>query len=100
MVKHGFGAMDPDRRREAASKGGRNAHANGRAYEFDSDAGREAGRRGGQSVSRDREHMAEIGRRGGKAKKKRRRARSASSASASLSVPHGASAQQRKPLSE
>lgn len=77
MVARGFGAMDQDRRREAASKGGRNAHAGGRAYEFDSDSGRSAGRKGGQAVSRDREYMAEIGRRGGKAKKKkRRRARS------------------------
>ncbi len=70
MGSHGFGAMDPARRREVASKGGRNAHANGHAYEFDSEAGRAAGRKGGQAVSRDREYMAEIGRRGGRAKRR------------------------------
>lgn len=58
--------MDEDKQREIASKGGRAAHAKGTAHEFTSDEAREAGRKGGQAVSRDRDHMAEIGREGGK----------------------------------
>jgi general stress protein YciG len=59
--------MDEDRQREIASKGGRAAHEKGTAHEFSSEEAREAGRKGGQAVSRDREHMAEIGRKGGEA---------------------------------
>jgi general stress protein YciG len=62
----GFAAMDEDKQREIASKGGRAAHAKGTAHEFTPDEAREAGRKGGQAVSRDRDHMAEIGREGGK----------------------------------
>src|SRR4051812_33727265 len=61
----GFAAMDGDRQREIASKGGRAAHEQGSAHEFTSDEAREAGRKGGQAVSRNREHMSAIGRRGG-----------------------------------
>ena len=57
----GFAAMDQERQREIASQGGRAAHQSGNAHEFDSEEAREAGRRGGQAVSRDRQHMAEIG---------------------------------------
>jgi general stress protein YciG len=63
--RRGFAAMDVEKQREIARKGGRAAHAKGTAHEFTSDEAREAGRRGGQAVSRDRSHMAEIGRRGG-----------------------------------
>ncbi len=61
----GFASMDPDKQREIASKGGRAAHAKGTAHEFTSDEARVAGRKGGEAVSRDREHMAAIGREGG-----------------------------------
>ena len=61
----GFAAMDPEKQREIASRGGRAAHERGTAHEFSADEAREAGRKGGETVSRDREHMAEIGRRGG-----------------------------------
>jgi general stress protein YciG len=40
----GFAAMDPEERREIASKGGRAAHARGTAHEFDSEEAQEAGR--------------------------------------------------------
>ncbi len=62
----GFAAMDQDKQREIASKGGRAAHAKGTAHEFTADEAREAGRKGGETVSRNREHMAQIGREGGK----------------------------------
>jgi general stress protein YciG len=58
--------MDPDKQRSIASKGGKAAHAKGTAHEFTSDEAREAGRRGGMVVSQNREHMAAIGREGGK----------------------------------
>lgn len=63
--KRGFAAMDPEKQREIARLGGRAAHEKGTAHEFTSDEARRAGRRGGRTVSRDREYMAEIGRRGG-----------------------------------
>jgi general stress protein YciG len=64
----GFASMDRDKQREIASKGGRAAHAKGTAHEFDSGEAREAGRKGGMAVSRNRDHMAAIGRRGGEAR--------------------------------
>ena len=64
----GFASMDRDKQKEIASKGGRAAHAKGTAHEFDSGEAREAGRKGGMAVSRNREHMAAIGRRGGEAR--------------------------------
>jgi general stress protein YciG len=64
----GFASMEADRQREIASKGGKAAHAQGRAHQFTADEARAAGRRGGEVVSRDREHMAAIGRAGGQAR--------------------------------
>jgi len=64
----GFASMDREKQREIASKGGRAAHAKGTAHEFDSGEARDAGRKGGVAVSRNREHMAAIGRRGGEAR--------------------------------
>lgn len=61
----GFASMDPEKQREIARKGGRAAHAKGTAHEFTPDEARAAGRKGGEVVSRNREHMATIGRRGG-----------------------------------
>jgi general stress protein YciG len=69
----GFAAMDPSKQREIASKGGRAAHAQGTAHEFSAEEARQAGRKGGQAVSRDREHMSAIGRKGGEARGAARR---------------------------
>jgi hypothetical protein len=68
----GFASMEPKKQREIASKGGRAAHAQGTAHEFTSEEARDAGRKGGRTVSRDREHMAEIGKLGGAARGKGR----------------------------
>lgn len=57
--------MDPERQRAISRKGGKAAHEQGKAHEFTSEEAREAGRQGGRTVSADREHMAEIGRKGG-----------------------------------
>ncbi len=72
--------MDAGRQREIASKGGRAAHAKGTAHEWTSDEARVAGRKGGEVVSRDRAHMAAIGREGGESRgaKNRRRQTAAS----------------------
>ncbi|MFO1431166.1 MAG: KGG domain-containing protein [Candidatus Competibacteraceae bacterium] len=61
----GFASMEAEKQREIARKGGQVAHAKGRAHEFTVEEAREAGRKGGQRVSRNRQHMAEIGRKGG-----------------------------------
>jgi general stress protein YciG len=66
--RRGFAAMDTDKQREIASMGGRAAHEKGTAHEFTAEEAREAGRKGGEIVSRDRGHMADIGRRGGEAR--------------------------------
>ena len=46
--RRGFAAMDPEQRRQVASKGGRAAHQRGTAHEFTSEEAREAGRKGGR----------------------------------------------------
>jgi general stress protein YciG len=63
--KRGFGGMSKEKRQAIAAMGGRKAHALGVAHEFGPKDGREAGAVGGRAVSKDRNHMAEIGRRGG-----------------------------------
>lgn len=47
--RRGFAAMDRDRVKEIASKGGRAAHAAGTAHQFSSDEARNAGRKGGMA---------------------------------------------------
>jgi general stress protein YciG len=68
----GFAAMSPEKQREIASEGGRAAHQQGVAHEWNSEEARLAGRKGGQTVSQNREHMSEIGRRGGQSSGGRR----------------------------
>jgi len=87
--KRGFASMDPAKQREIASKGGRAAHAKGTAHEFTSDEARVAGRKGGEAVSRDRAHMAAIGREGGHSRGARARA-AASGTAAAIGAAAGA----------
>lgn len=68
-TRRGFAALDEATQRAIASRGGRKAHADGVAHEFDSDEARKAGRKGGRVVSKDRAYMREIGRRGGLARR-------------------------------
>ena len=72
--KRGFAAMNEEQQREIASKGGQAAHQKGTAHEFDSEEARRAGQKGGEAVSRNREHMAEIGRKGGESRQSAQRA--------------------------
>jgi general stress protein YciG len=71
-ARQGFAVLDPELRRSIASKGGKAVHAQGKAHEFTSDEAREAGKKGGEAVSRDRQHMARIGRLGGRNSKRGR----------------------------
>ncbi|MBE9212248.1 stress-induced protein [Plectonema cf. radiosum LEGE 06105] len=63
--QRGFASMDEEKQREIASKGGKAAHEKGNAHEFSSEEAREAGKKGGEVTSQDKEHMSEIGRKGG-----------------------------------
>ena len=47
--RRGFASMDPQKQRAIASEGGRAAHRQGVAHEWNSDEAREAGRKGGQN---------------------------------------------------
>lgn len=66
--RRGFASMDREKHRQIAKMGGQAAHARGAAHEFDSAEAVIAGRKGGLSISQNREHMAAIGQRGGKAR--------------------------------
>jgi general stress protein YciG len=61
----GFAGMSAQRQRAIAAQGGRAAHKRGTAHEFSPAEARQAGQKGGEVVSKDRGHMADIGRRGG-----------------------------------
>jgi general stress protein YciG len=70
----GFAAMNPERQREIASKGGQSVPPEKRSFSQNRGLAAEAGRRGGESVpaekrsfSQDRELAAEAGRKGGEA---------------------------------
>ena len=45
--KRGFASMDPEKRREITSKGGKAAQAGGLAHRFTSETGKIAGKKGG-----------------------------------------------------
>jgi general stress protein YciG len=66
--------MTPERRKEIASKGGRAAHAQGRAHRFTHEEAKEAGKKGGRSTQAKGlghrwtiEEAQQAGRKGGKA---------------------------------
>ena len=47
--RRGFAAMSPERQREIASQGGRAAHVQGVAHEWNAAEAKEAGKKGGQA---------------------------------------------------
>ena len=68
----GFAAMDDEKQREIARKGGQSVAPEDRSFSKDHELASEAGRKGGQSVdpadrsfSKDHELAAEAGRKGG-----------------------------------
>lgn len=48
-VRRGFAAMSPEKQREIARQGGKAAHQQGVAHQWNSQEAREAGRKGGQN---------------------------------------------------
>jgi general stress protein YciG len=92
--------MDAEKQREIARKGGRAAHEKGTAHEFTADEARAAGRKGGERVSANREHMSRIGRLGGKMSAGRRQTSPSSSDSSSAPGSDGNSMSRSQPEPE
>lgn len=55
--KRGFASMSPERQREIASQGGRAAHQQGVAHEWDRQQAMAAGKKGGQASGRKRSSL-------------------------------------------
>jgi len=62
----GFALLPKDKLLRVAASGGKVAHSLGLAHKFTSVEAASAGRLGGNSVSKNREHMSRIGKAGGK----------------------------------
>ena len=82
--KRGFAAMDENKQRQIASKGGKSVPPQHRKFSTDPQFASKAGRKGGQNVpadersfSKNRQFASEAGRKGGEVSGRRRR-RSAS----------------------
>ena len=56
----GFASMDPEKQRRIASKGGKAAHAKGRAHEWTVEEAREAGRKGGSASHRQSQEPPQV----------------------------------------
>lgn len=70
--RRGFAAMDPAKQREIAGRGGKSAHAQGKAHRFSSEEAAAAGRKGGLAAHANgrahrftSEEAAAAGRKGG-----------------------------------
>lgn len=96
----GFASMDAAKQREIASKGGRAAHQKGTAHQFTPEEARQAGRKGGGTVSQDRAHMAEIGRIGGQSRGRRLANKASPSEPPSSTDVSSASSEEQSPSSE
>lgn len=64
----GFAVMTAEQKRSIASAGGKAAHSKGKAHKFNSETAKQAGSKGGKSISQNKEHMAAIGQKGGLAR--------------------------------
>lgn len=58
--RRGFASMSPERQREIAGKGGREAHRLGRAHKWTSETAAEAGRRGGMASKGREKHRKQV----------------------------------------
>lgn len=96
----GFASMDAAKQREIASKGGRAAHQKGTAHQFTPEEARQAGKKGGGTVSQDRAHMAEIGRIGGQSRGRRLANKATPSEPPSSTNVSSASTEEESPTSE
>ncbi|MBS8241509.1 stress-induced protein [Marinobacter lipolyticus] len=75
----GFASMDEDKQQDIARKGGKAAHEQGSAHEFDSEEARQAGKKGGKVAHEsgnahefDSEEAREAGKKGGQQSRKGR----------------------------
>ena len=64
----GFALMPKEKLLRIAASGGKVAHRIGLAHKFTTEEAASAGRIGGKSISRNREHMSRIGQAGGKSR--------------------------------
>ena len=68
----GFASMNPQKQREIAAKGGREAHAQGKAHEFSHEEAVIAGRKGGEARAQDHDvRSGKLGRMGAAARWKK-----------------------------
>ena len=58
--KRGFAAMPPEKQREIASMGGKASHVKGTGHEWDSEAARKAGAKGGHASRGGRGKAPEV----------------------------------------
>lgn len=70
--KKGFALWGKDEHRKACRLGGLAASANGNSHKFTSAEARKAGKVGGGVISKDREHMSRIGKRGAEVRNEKR----------------------------
>ena len=73
-LRRGFALIPKETLRQWASLGGKVSQQEKNAHRFTSETAREAGKRGGEAIAKDRAYMRELGRRGGNAKAQARKA--------------------------
>lgn len=64
-MKRGLAALSARRRKEIAKMGGTESQKKGKAYRFDSEAARKAGKKGGLQTAKNKAHLSRAGRKGG-----------------------------------
>lgn len=69
MPRRGLESHPKSKRRAIAKKGGKAAQASGKAHRFTKKQLKKGGQAGGRKTSQNREHMAELGRRSGQARR-------------------------------
>jgi general stress protein YciG len=70
--KRGLASADEKTKEEVARKGGQSVPPEERAFSKDPGLASEAGKKGGEAVSKDREHMAELAERAARRKAKKK----------------------------
>jgi general stress protein YciG len=73
-ARTGFAAMDPERQRELAKRGGRAVQEKGTGHRWDSERAKAAGHAGGKATMSVPGRASEMGKRGGRAKAERKEA--------------------------
>ena len=87
-LRRGFALIPKETLRQWASLGGKISQQEENAHRFTSETAREAGKRGGEAIAKDREYMRELGRRGGIAKTNARKVAQATQAETPADMDH------------